>query len=99
MQQSSVENSSPSTGNGASEALETEITKQNKSSFERKQLLENEESALRKKVASGCRGNRFIFAITNGYSAVMVFVFYLISLESLLSIGLSAYLTICKYIM
>ena len=71
-------------------------TKLNKSSIECTQRLFENEKSLRKRVTDGYRGNRFISSITNGYSAILVFVLYLISFESLLSIGLSVYFTICK---
>ena len=71
-------------------------TKLNKSSIESTQRLFENEKSLRKRVTDGYRGNRFISSITNGYSAILVFALYLISFESLLSIGLSVYFTICK---
>lgn len=71
-------------------------TKLNKSSIECTQRLFENEKSLRKRVNDGYRGNRFLSSITNGYSAILVFALYLISFESLLSIGLSVYFTICK---
>lgn len=58
--------------------------------------LQQDESELREKMRKGCRSSVLTLFCLNGYSAVLVFVFYLISLESLLSIALAVSLTVCK---
>lgn len=65
-------------------------------------LLEDE-IAVRRRIQSmpGAQGQGGLFnvitsSVINMISALLVFIFYLISLESLLSIGLSVGLTICK---
>ena len=55
--------------------------------------MEDDEAAARKKAAS----NILYLLLVNTYSAVFVFVFHLISLESLISICLSVGLTIYTY--
>lgn len=55
--------------------------------------LEDDEAAARKKSAN----NILYLLLINTYSAIFVFVFHLISLESLISIGLSVGLTIYTY--
>jgi hypothetical protein len=56
--------------------------------------LKQYESELRGKVAK--RSGVLTRFWLNGYSAVLVFLFYLISLESLFSIALAVSLTVCK---
>ena len=58
--------------------------------------LQQDESELRERVRKGWRSSVLTLFCLNGYSAVLVFVFYLISLESLLSIALAVSLTVCK---
>jgi hypothetical protein len=58
--------------------------------------LQQDESELRERVRKDCRSGVLTLFFVNGYSAVLVFVFYLISLESLLSIALAVSLTVCK---
>lgn len=58
--------------------------------------LKEEESDLRRRISKGCSKNILSAFLVNGYSAVLVFVFYLMSLESLFSIALSIALTVCK---
>jgi hypothetical protein len=58
--------------------------------------LEQEESELRERVRKDCKNGVLVHFFINGYSAVLVFLFYLISLESLFSIALAVSLTICK---
>ena len=60
-------------------------------------LLWEQEVALRKSVSKGVSGNLLSSFLVNGYSAILIFVFHLISLESLLSIALSVSMTICEY--
>jgi hypothetical protein len=55
--------------------------------------LADDEASARKKAAS----NPFYLLLINTYSAVVIFVVHLISLESLVSIGLSVGLTIYAY--
>ena len=59
--------------------------------------LAQEESKLRQRLSKGCKRNILSSFFINGYSAMLVFAFYLTSLESLFSIALSVGLTICKY--
>lgn len=61
-------------------------------------VLSEEEKSLRNKVQKGCGGNYCIAVLINMYSSVLIFSFYLISLECLISIALSVYFTICKYV-
>lgn len=59
-------------------------------------LLE-EEMIVRTAVDNGPSGN-FLWSVPmNGYSALLIFLFHLISLESILSIGLSVGMTVCKF--
>jgi hypothetical protein len=60
-------------------------------------LLWEEELAVRKAVEHGWSGNVFGSALVNGYSAMLIFALYLLSVESLLSIGLSVGMTVCEY--
>jgi hypothetical protein len=60
-------------------------------------LLWGEELAVRKSVADGFSGGILSSFFVNGYSAVLIFAFHLISLESLLSIALSVSMTICEF--
>jgi hypothetical protein len=60
-------------------------------------LLFEEELAVRKAVSNGFSGNLLSSFVVNGYASVLIFVFHLISLESLLSIALSVSMTICKF--
>lgn len=62
-------------------------------------LWGEDERMVRKTVAKGFSGNIFSSFFVNGYSAVLIFTFYLISLESLLSIALSVSMTICKILL
>lgn len=60
-------------------------------------LLWEEEVAVRKQVADSPVTGNFMGAFcVNTYAAIHIFVVYLISLESLLSIGLSVGMTVCK---
>lgn len=59
--------------------------------------LHQEESELRERVRKDCRSGVLALFYLNGYSAVLVFVYYLISLESLFSIALTVSLTVCKW--
>ena len=56
------------------------------------------EKTVRQIAKSGLRGNGFTAPFVNAYAALLVFIFHLISIESLVSIGLSVYLTICKFL-
>jgi hypothetical protein len=58
--------------------------------------LQQDESELRERVRKDCRSGVLTRFCINGYSAVLVFVRYLISLESLFSIALAVSLTVCK---
>jgi hypothetical protein len=58
--------------------------------------LFTEERALRQQVVRGCSNSLLGNVLINGYSAILVFLYYLISLESLFSIALSVGLTVCK---
>ena len=58
-------------------------------------LLE-EEMAVRSEIENGPSQNLFCSVSINGYSAILIFIFHLISIESILSIGLSVGMTICK---
>ena len=67
-------------------------------SSEVEQLLWEQECQIRQKVARSPVSGNFVGAFfVNTYSAIYIFVVYLISLESLLSIGLSVGMTVCKY--
>ena len=58
-----------------------------------------EEVELLKKIKNGClSGNPIVAVFINGYSSLLIFLFHLISLESILSIALSVALTICKFL-
>jgi len=60
-------------------------------------LLWEEELAVRREVFNSPISGNFLVAIwINLYSAMHIFVVYLISLEMLLSVGLSVGMTICK---
>jgi hypothetical protein len=54
------------------------------------------EKSVRADVANGWNTNRFIAVLVDWYSSILVFAYYLISVESLVAIGLSAYLTVCE---
>ena len=56
------------------------------------------EKAVRQTASSGFRGNRFTAPFVNSYAASLVLVFHLISIESLVSIGMSVFLAICKFL-
>jgi hypothetical protein len=54
----------------------------------------DEEETARKKAAS----NALYLLLVNGYSAIFIFIFHLVSLEGLVSIGLSIGLTVYTYL-
>lgn len=54
------------------------------------------EKSVRHTASSGFRGHKLTAPFVNAYASVLVFLFHLTSVESLISIGLSVYLTICK---
>jgi hypothetical protein len=60
-------------------------------------VLLGAEVALRKSIMNGFSGSVVSAFFVNGYSAVLIFIFHLISLESLLSIALSVTMTICEF--
>ena len=56
------------------------------------------ERIARQIASSGLRGHGFTSPFVDAYAAVLVFIFHLISVASLVSIGLSVYLTIRKFL-
>jgi hypothetical protein len=54
------------------------------------------EKSVRANVANGWGNNRFIAVLVDWYSSILVFMYYLISIETMIAIGLSVYLTICE---
>ena len=59
-------------------------------------ILQEEETRLRTKVANSITSNVFVRLCLNLYSSLLVFFFYLLSLESILSIALAVTMTICE---
>ncbi|CAJ1962366.1 unnamed protein product [Cylindrotheca closterium] len=55
------------------------------------------EKLVRKRARTGLRGNKLTAPFVNMYAAVLVFISLLTSVESLVSIGLSVYLTIYAF--
>ena len=84
-------------GSGSSTQKQQEQQQQQRHNHSDHVYLE-EEIKLRKSIHQGWfSGNIVSLLFVNGYSALLVFIFHLISLESLLSIALSVGLTICKF--
>jgi hypothetical protein len=54
------------------------------------------EKSVRANVANGWGSYRFIAVLVDWYSSILVFMYYLISIESIIAIGLSVYLTLCE---
>jgi hypothetical protein len=75
-----------------------EVNTERRKSRTNSNLLWEEELVVRESVANGFSGNILSSFIVNGYSAVLIFAFHLISLESLLSIALSVSMTICEFL-
>jgi len=55
------------------------------------------EKSARQTASSGLRGNKLTAPFVNAYASVLVFLFHLTSVEALVSIGLSVYLTIYSF--
>jgi hypothetical protein len=65
-----------------------------KSANENRQVLKNEEASVRLKI----KQSPLVLFVLNGIATVLIFLFHLISLESLLSISLSVTLTVYAYL-
>ena len=69
---------------------------ENEGFVRREAHLSNREKTVRKTASSGLRANGLTAPFVNAYASLLVFVFHLISIESLVAIGLSVFTAICK---
>ena len=72
--------------------------RENEGFVRREAYLVEREKSVRQTASKGLRANRFTAPFVNAYAALLVFLLHLISVEALLSIGLSVFAAICKFL-